>query len=155
MEEFNLWKELLGKIDVKEASQEHSFKIGEVTFEIDPHDAWSAWKQLDKIRAKLSNLVVSGNVAGLLALEHKFLMENVFDNLKEKTYFVTPAVKKGRLKLAGNEQMAFNREFGMQPEHVYELMGRWLAINFTNSCSGIASLLGKLLDSSEQEATNL
>lgn len=140
------WVDTLKNLDVEKYAKQTVFTMGQVEFEIRPHDAWSSFDQLDHIRDKLGNFILQGNIIGMMKLESEFVKKQILPHVLEKTYFRTPNMDGSRMRLKDNEAMAFDREFDMHPEYVYQLIGRWICINFTISSKGIVSMLGTNLD---------
>lgn len=139
-------------LDIDKVSKELTFKIGDVTFEMEPMAGYPAWELLEELRAEaLGGLAISG-LAKLLSLPPAFVKEKLIKNMASRTRFTTPDMTRGSLPFQGaeNMNMALQPRLGVQPTAMYELLGRFIAINFPDLSKGIAKLFGSETNSSAQ-----
>jgi len=133
----------LQNVDIKKVSEETEFKIGDVTFFMKRMPALSAWKILDKLREKVLGNVAIGNIQALLNMSSDFVEEHLLQHVLHYTRFMTPDVKKGKLLLEEYPDKALNPEYGVEPTDIYQLIGRFLCINFPTLLQQIGKQIGK------------
>ena len=134
----------LQTLDVEKVSNELTFSIGEVEFEMERMKGWAAWGVLDKLRSEVLAGLVAGNLQRVAALPTEFIEKELLEPMSKHLKFSTPQITKGKLPFAGKEDMALNPEFGVEPTAVYELVGRFLCINFPSLCRRIVKQTGSL-----------
>ena len=132
----------LANVDILKVSKELEFTIGQVEFSMKRMNSWDAWPVLCKVREKMLGSLAVGNLQSALSIPHEFLRNEIFRHLAEHTWFKTPEFKKGKRILAGNEQVAFNPDFDVEATDIYELIGRFLCVNFPNLLRRIVSQIG-------------
>lgn len=132
MDDRNIVQVFLSDLDVDAVSKETEFKIADVNFEMTKMNAWDGIELLEVLREKWFSKLFLGNIQGFATISASFLKRYVITPMTENTVFKTPEMTKGTLLLKGNEGTAFDPQFGMEPTDIYQLMGRFLAINFPN-----------------------
>lgn len=132
MDDRNIVQVFLSNLDVDAVAKETQFKIADVEFEMSKMHAWDGIELLEILREQWFSKLFLGNIQGFATIPASFLKKNVIIPMTENTMFKTPEMTKGSLLLKGNEGTAFDPQFGMEPTDIYELMGRFVAINFPN-----------------------
>ena len=124
----------LSSEEIADIAQQRELQIGQVTFIVDEVPAIPAWRLMEQIRSRLGGVFGEGgfSVSGLLSIDPEFIEHTVAKKLFEYVRFKTPALSQGTLPLDGHLEMAFNRELGVQPQHMYTLIERAVIVNFTN-----------------------
>ena len=125
------------------------FVIGDTTFTVVKFGAMEGWRILERIRHEFAKTNVSLETAGMdsagaatllrsiLGLDPLFVEGLRIDLFKminfRNSQYLTP------IAVAGSEDGAFE---GLEPVAIYEVMLRSLAVNFTDSFSGLVSRIG-------------
>lgn len=133
----------LENVDITKVSEELEFKIGEVEFKMEKMPALAAWKVLDKLREKLLGNIAVGNMQALLGLSSQYVEENLLGHMMESTRYKTPDMTKGTASLNDYPNKALNSDHGVEPTDIYQLIGRFLCINFPTLLRQIGNQIGK------------
>ncbi len=128
--------------EFKDDYTQTEFTIGDVSFRINKLNALKGFKLFESIRKQVAsslNVEESGSptkdfVKAMLSLEPVYIEKlrcEIFNHIdfignNAETY----------TKLKGAEDMAFQN---LEPIHIYEVLGRALTVNFTESVLGLVS----------------
>ena len=135
-------KALIDRVDIDEIGNQLTFSIGETQFEMEPMAGVPALKLLEELREQLAGSLLTGNIMKLLALPRDFVQNRLIKEMGKKTWFVNPEVKEGRLELGPNMGMALQMKHGVEPSAIYELLGRFMCINFPSTSQAVVKLIG-------------
>ena len=136
--------EILKNLDIDAIGNQLTFKIGEVEFEMERMPGVPAWDLLEELRAETLGSLAMGNIMRLLSIPPQFVREKLIAEIGKHTWFKSPQVKQGKLLFGENMDMAMQAKFGVQPTAMYELIGRFLCINFPNLLRGLVKNVGKI-----------
>ena len=155
----DLFTKISEGLDLDAISEQTEIELGETTFIFEKMPVMKSWRLLERIRTELVSQFNDSDVSllAILKVNYSFIERTLMKQLFEHVRFRQEGMKggAGSLVLARNTDMAFDATKGMQPEHVYEVLGRSFVVNFSSFLSKIGQSLGLNADLSEGQNTPL
>ncbi len=139
-------KDLKGKLEIalRDFETPHA-KYGQTTFTVNKMDSWRAWHVLEELRPGLADIAqkipltlgIEQIIAAMIIAMPTATVTRAADLLFEWVDFKTP--NRGvAIPLKGDEEEAFA---DLEPFHVYLVLARAFAVNFTQSWRELESML--------------